>query len=69
KSNGGDATQKNEDQGNGFKNGGAQGNKNNGGSVAQSNAHEGKGFFNGGLQGNKSNGGGIVNLIKKLFHS
>jgi len=48
---------KNEDQGNGFKNGGAQGNKNNGGKTDQSNAHEGNGIKNGGLQGNKSNGG------------
>ncbi|MGX0079484.1 hypothetical protein ACUXFH_002441, partial [Staphylococcus epidermidis] len=49
--------QSNENHGNGFLNGGLQGNKNNGGSADQSNAHEGNGIKNGGLQGNKSNGG------------
>ncbi|MCO6350623.1 hypothetical protein LZU12_11730, partial [Staphylococcus epidermidis] len=49
--------QSNENHGNGFLNGGAQGNKNNGGSADQSNAHEGNGILNGGAQGNKSNGG------------
>ncbi|PAK56047.1 hypothetical protein B9J99_11825, partial [Staphylococcus capitis] len=49
--------QSNENHGNGFLNGGLQGNKNNGGSADQSNAHEGNGILNGGAQGNKSNGG------------
>ncbi|MCG1858361.1 hypothetical protein K4P73_12410, partial [Staphylococcus epidermidis] len=49
--------QSNENHGNGFLNGGLQGNKNNGGSANQSNAHEGNGILNGGAQGNKSNGG------------
>merc|ERR1712098_745128 len=49
--------QSNENHGNGFLNGGLQGNKNNGGSANQSNAHEGNGILNGGTQGNKSNGG------------
>ena len=49
--------QSNENHGNGFLNGGLQGNKNNGGSADQSNAHEGNGILNGDAQGNKSNGG------------
>lgn len=42
--------------GNGFLNGGLQGNKNNGGSANQSNAHEGNGALNGGAQGNANSG-------------
>ncbi|MCO6233560.1 hypothetical protein LZT90_04060, partial [Staphylococcus epidermidis] len=48
--------QSNENHGNGFLNGGLQGNKSNGGSADQSNAHEGNGALNGGAQGNANNG-------------
>ena len=47
--------QSNENQGNGFLNGGLQGNKNEGGKADQTNAHQGNGVANGGAKDNESN--------------